>query len=98
VVSWRTGHFLHFDATPLSHITFQTSTPSLQRFPDTGRVRHLVDRQFIPPACPANGQAIAACESRNTGKSLAAALNDEIPAVADAARFLAAVAGAPHGW
>jgi len=40
----------------------------------------------------ADGAAFAALESENTGKPLSAALNDEIPAVADVFRFFAGAA------
>jgi aminobutyraldehyde dehydrogenase len=45
----------------------------------------------------ADGPAIAALESANTGKPLAAALNDEIPAIADVLRFFAGAARTMHG-
>jgi aminobutyraldehyde dehydrogenase len=45
----------------------------------------------------ADGAAYAALESQNTGKPLAAALNDEIPAIADVFRFFAGAARAQHG-
>ena len=41
--------------------------------------------------------AYAALESDNTGKPLAAALNDEMPAIADVFRFFAGAAAAQHG-
>ena len=40
---------------------------------------------------------LAEIESRNTGKPLAAALNDEIPAIVDVFRFFAGAARAQHG-
>ena len=40
---------------------------------------------------------LAEIESRNTGKPLTAALNDEIPAIADVFRFFAGAARTPHG-
>ena len=40
----------------------------------------------------ADGEAYAAIESRNTGKPLAAALHDEIPAIADVFRYFAGAA------
>lgn len=40
---------------------------------------------------------LAQIESRNTGKPLAAALNDEIPAIADVLRFFAGAARTQHG-
>jgi aminobutyraldehyde dehydrogenase len=40
---------------------------------------------------------LAQLESRNTGKPLAAALNDEIPAIADVFRFFAGAARTQHG-
>lgn len=40
----------------------------------------------------ADGAAFAALESENTGKPLSAALNDEIPAIADVLRFFAGAA------
>ena len=40
---------------------------------------------------------LAGIESRNTGKPLAAALNDEIPAIADVFRFFAGAARTQHG-
>src|SRR6266851_3871961 len=40
---------------------------------------------------------LAEIESRNTGKPLAAALNDEIPAIADVFRFFAGAARVQHG-
>ena len=45
----------------------------------------------------AHGEAFAALESDNTGKPLAAALNDEIPAIADVFRFFAGAARSAHG-
>ena len=45
----------------------------------------------------ADGTAFAKLESENTGKPLAAALNDEIPAIADVFRFFAAAARTQHG-
>jgi aminobutyraldehyde dehydrogenase len=45
----------------------------------------------------ADASAYAALESDNTGKPLAAALNDEIPAIADVFRYFAGVVRAPHG-
>ncbi len=43
------------------------------------------------------GSDYAQLESRNTGKPLPAALNDEIPAIADVFRFFAGAARAQHG-
>jgi aminobutyraldehyde dehydrogenase len=45
----------------------------------------------------AEGQEFAALESQNCGKPLAAALNDEIPAIADVFRFFAGACRAMHG-
>ena len=45
----------------------------------------------------AEGQEFASLESRNCGKPLAAALNDEIPAVADVFRFFAGAARTQQG-
>ena len=45
----------------------------------------------------ADAQAFAELESRNCGKPLAAALNDEIPAIADVFRFFAGAARLQHG-
>ncbi len=45
----------------------------------------------------ADGAAFAKLESDNTGKPLAAALGDEIPAVADVFRFFAGAARTQHG-
>jgi aminobutyraldehyde dehydrogenase len=45
----------------------------------------------------AEAQAFAELESRNCGKPLAAALNDEIPAIADVFRFFAGAARLQHG-
>jgi aminobutyraldehyde dehydrogenase len=45
----------------------------------------------------ADGPAFAKLESDNTGKPLAAALNDEIPAIADVFRFFAGAARTGHG-
>jgi len=44
-----------------------------------------------------DGPILAELESRNTGKPLAAALNDEIPAIADVFRFFAGAARTQHG-
>jgi aminobutyraldehyde dehydrogenase len=44
----------------------------------------------------ADGAAFAALESENTGKPLSAALNDEIPAIADVFRFFAGAARTQH--
>ncbi|HZF16873.1 MAG TPA: gamma-aminobutyraldehyde dehydrogenase [Steroidobacteraceae bacterium] len=45
----------------------------------------------------AEAQGFAELESRNCGKPLAAALNDEIPAIADVFRFFAGAARLQHG-
>jgi len=45
----------------------------------------------------AEAQEFAALESQNCGKPLAAALNDEIPAIADVFRFFAGACRAMHG-
>jgi aminobutyraldehyde dehydrogenase len=45
----------------------------------------------------ADGAAYAKLESDNTGKPLVAALNDEIPAIADVFRFFAGAARVQHG-
>ena len=45
----------------------------------------------------ADGASYAKLESDNTGKPLAAALNDEIPAIADVFRFFAGAARVQHG-
>jgi aminobutyraldehyde dehydrogenase len=45
----------------------------------------------------ADAAAYAALESRNTGKPLAAALADELPAIADVFRFFAGACRTPHG-
>src|SRR5258708_14333424 len=45
----------------------------------------------------AQGAAYAKLESDNTGKPLSAALNDEIPAIADVFRFFAGAARVQHG-
>jgi aminobutyraldehyde dehydrogenase len=45
----------------------------------------------------AEGKEFAALESQNCGKPLAAALNDEIPAIADVFRFFAGAARTMHG-
>ncbi len=45
----------------------------------------------------ADGAAYAKLESDNTGKPLTAALNDEIPAIADVFRFFAGAARVQHG-
>jgi aminobutyraldehyde dehydrogenase len=45
----------------------------------------------------ADGAGFAKLESDNTGKPLAAALNDEIPAIADVFRFFAGAARVQHG-
>jgi aminobutyraldehyde dehydrogenase len=45
----------------------------------------------------AEGKDFAALESQNCGKPLAAALNDEIPAIADVFRFFAGAARTMHG-
>jgi aminobutyraldehyde dehydrogenase len=44
-----------------------------------------------------HAQAYAGLESRNTGKPLAAALNDELPSIADVFRFFAGVCRSPQG-
>ena len=44
-----------------------------------------------------DAMALAELESRNTGKPLPAALNDEIPAIADVFRFFAGAARTQHG-
>ena len=45
----------------------------------------------------AEATSYAALESQNTGKPLGAALNDEMPAIADVFRFFAGAARAQHG-
>jgi aminobutyraldehyde dehydrogenase len=45
----------------------------------------------------ADGEAIAALESQNCGKPLAAVLGDEIPGIADVFRFFAGAARTMHG-
>ncbi|MGH8230949.1 MAG: aldehyde dehydrogenase family protein, partial [Steroidobacteraceae bacterium] len=45
----------------------------------------------------AQAQQYAALESRNTGKPLNAALNDELPAISDVFRFFAGAARTQHG-
>ena len=45
----------------------------------------------------AQADEYAALESRNTGKPLAAARGDELPAIADVFRYFAGVCRAPHG-
>jgi len=45
----------------------------------------------------AEARELASLESRNCGKPLAAALNDEIPAIADVFRFFAGAARMQHG-
>jgi aminobutyraldehyde dehydrogenase len=45
----------------------------------------------------AQSAAYAALESRNTGKPLAAALNDELPSIADVFRFFAGACRSPQG-
>src|SRR6185295_19162774 len=45
----------------------------------------------------AEGKEFAALESQNCGKPLAAALNDEIPAIADVFRFFAGACRSLHG-
>src|SRR5215510_15825542 len=45
----------------------------------------------------AEGKEFAALESQNVGKPLAAALNDEIPAIADVFRFFAGACRSLHG-
>jgi aminobutyraldehyde dehydrogenase len=45
----------------------------------------------------AQAQDYAALESQNTGKPLGAALNDELPAIADVFRFFAGAARTQHG-
>jgi len=45
----------------------------------------------------ADAAGFAAVESQNTGKPLAAALNDELPAIADVFRFFAGAARTQHG-
>jgi aminobutyraldehyde dehydrogenase len=45
----------------------------------------------------ADAAAYAEVESQNTGKPLAAALNDELPAIADVFRYFAGAARTPHG-
>ena len=51
----------------------------------------------LADAVEAHGPALAALESRNTGKPLAAALADEIPAIADVFRFFAGAARCMNG-
>ena len=51
----------------------------------------------IADAIDADAAAYAALESRNTGKPLAAALNDEMPAIADVFRFFAGACRSPQG-
>jgi aminobutyraldehyde dehydrogenase len=51
----------------------------------------------IADAIEADADGYAALESRNTGKPLAAARNDEMPAIADVFRFFAGVCRSPAG-
>jgi aminobutyraldehyde dehydrogenase len=51
----------------------------------------------IADGIEAQAQAYAALESRNTGKPLAAMLNDELPSIADTFRYFAGVCRAPQG-
>ena len=51
----------------------------------------------LADAIDADAAAYAALESRNTGKPLAAALNDEMPAIADVFRFFAGACRSPQG-
>ena len=50
-----------------------------------------------PTDIEADADGYAALESRNTGKPLAAARNDEMPAIADVFRFFAGACRIPHG-
>jgi aminobutyraldehyde dehydrogenase len=51
----------------------------------------------IAAAIEADADGYAALESRNTGKPLAAARNDEMPAIADVFRFFAGICRSPAG-
>ena len=51
----------------------------------------------IAEAIEADADGFAALESRNTGKPLAAARNDEMPSIADVFRFFAGVCRSPSG-
>jgi len=51
----------------------------------------------IADGIEADAPAYAALESRNTGKPLAAVLNDELPSIADIFRYFAGVCRAPEG-
>ena len=51
----------------------------------------------IADGIEADAPAYAALESRNTGKPLAAVLNDELPSIADIFRYFAGVCRAPQG-
>ena len=51
----------------------------------------------IADGIEADAAAYAALESRNTGKPLAAVLNDELPSIADIFRYFAGVCRAPQG-
>jgi len=51
----------------------------------------------IADGIEADAGAYAALESRNTGKPLAAVLNDELPSIADIFRYFAGVCRAPQG-
>ncbi len=51
----------------------------------------------IADAIDADAEGYAALESRNTGKPLAAARNDEMPSIADVFRFFAGVCRSPAG-
>ena len=71
-----------------------------RRFP-AGRARRRRSARRCCCASPthidAEAAAYAALESRNTGKPLAAALNDELPSIADVFRFFAGACRSPAG-
>src|ERR1700737_1313798 len=69
-------------------------TPGGAQPPPNGRAALLLR---LADRIEADGAAYAKLESDNTGKPLAAALNDEMPAIADVFRFFAGAARVQHG-
>jgi aminobutyraldehyde dehydrogenase len=68
--------------------------PGWARTPPKERATFLLK---IAAGIEADAAGYAALESRNTGKPLAAVLNDELPSIADIFRYFAGVCRAPQG-
>jgi aminobutyraldehyde dehydrogenase len=75
-------------------LTVPQAFPGWARTPPKERATLLLK---IADGIEADAAGYAALESRNTGKPLAAVLNDEMPSIADIFRYFAGVCRAPQG-